>query len=131
MKISSILSNLAVNRFATASVIIFVIGLAGMLFNRNLFKKIVSMEFMDSAVFMFLTSAGYVEGRLAPIISDPSVPASMETYINPLPAGLVLTGIVVSVSFTAFSLALCQRLYKKYHTLDIDRIMMSAQKNED
>ena len=32
-------------------------------------------------------------------------------YINPIPAGLVLTGIVVSVSVTAFSLALVLRLY--------------------
>ena len=55
----------------------------------------------------------------------------METYSSPLPAGLVLTGIVVSVSFTAFSLALTQRLYKKYRSLNIDEIMMQAQKSED
>ena len=41
------------------------------------------------------------------------------------------TGIVVSVSFTAFGLALTQRLYKKYHSLNIDEIMMQARKSED
>ena len=131
MEVSGLLRSLLENRFETASVILFVVGLAGMLFNRNLFKKVVSMGFMDSAIFLFLTSAGYVEGRMAPIITDPSVPATMATYSSPLPAGLVLTGIVVSVSFTAFSLALTQRLYKKYRSLNIDEIMMQAQKSED
>ena len=46
----------------------------------------------------------------------------MEAYINPIPAGLVLTGIVVSVSVTAVMLALTVRLYRRYHTLDIDEI---------
>ena len=131
MEVSGLLRSLLENRFETASVILFVVGLAGMLFNRDLFKKVVSMGFMDSAISLFLTSAGYVEGRMAPIITDPSVPATMETYSSPLPAGLVLTGIVVSVSFTAFSLALTQRLYKKYRSLNIDEIMMQAQKSED
>ncbi|MER2150531.1 MAG: cation:proton antiporter subunit C [Candidatus Limivicinus sp.] len=131
MHLDELLQRLLENRFETVSVLLFVIGLAGMLFNRNLFKKVVSMGFMDSAIFLFLTSTGYVEGHLAPIITDPSVPATMEVYSSPLPAGLVLTGIVVSVSFTAFSLALTQRLYKKYHSLNIDEIMMQAQKSED
>lgn len=131
MQLSEILHHLLENRFDAVSAILFVVGLAGMVFNSNLFKKVVSMGFMDSAIFLFLTSAGYVEGRMAPIVADPSVPAVMEEYVSPLPAGLVLTGIVVSVSFTAFGLALTQRLYKKYHSLNIDEIMMRARKSED
>ena len=42
--------------------------------------------------------------------------------MNPLPAGLVLTGIVVGVSVTAVMLGLAVRLYRRYHTLDIDAI---------
>ena len=48
---------------------------------------------------------------------------TFEKYINPIPAGLVLTGIVVSVSFSAFFLALAIRLYKAYHTLDLNEII--------
>ena len=47
-------------------------------------------------------------------------------YINPIPTGLVLTGIVVSVSFTAIMLALTVRLYRRYRTLDIDQITLMA-----
>ena len=131
MSIHAIIANLNDSHFATFSVLLFVGGFAGMLFNRNLFKKILSMGFMDSAIFLFLTSTGYVESRVPPIVDDPSIPATLAEYTNPLPAGLVLTGIVVSVSFTAFSLALTLRLYKKYHSLDIDEIMMKARRNED
>ena len=52
----------------------------------------------------------------------------MEAYINPIPSGLVLTGIVVGVSVTAVSLSLIQKLYKEYHTLDMDEILTKVSK---
>ncbi|MBO5006763.1 MAG: NADH-quinone oxidoreductase subunit K, partial [Clostridia bacterium] len=52
-------------------------------------------------------------------------------YINPIPSGLVLTGIVVSVSVSALTLALCVRLYKKYHTLDLDEMYMHMKREEE
>ena len=55
----------------------------------------------------------------------------METYINPIPTGLVLTGIVVSVSVTAFALALVVRIYQKYHTVYLDVIMATIKKGVD
>ncbi len=126
-----VLSMLHANHFETASVILFVIGMAGMLFNRNLIKKIVSMVFMDNAIYLFLASSGYTGNHVAPIVLDASGAVSAEVYANPIPTALVLTGIVVSVSVTAFALALTQRLYKKYHTLEIDEIMMLAKRGED
>ena len=52
----------------------------------------------------------------------------VEAYINPIPSGLVLTGIVVSVSVTALMLSLTVRLYKRYHTLDLDEISSRLKK---
>ena len=49
---------------------------------------------------------------------------SSALYVNPVPAGLVLTGIVVSVSVTAFSLALALKLYENYGTLNIDEALL-------
>ena len=54
----------------------------------------------------------------------------MEDFINPIPAGLVLTGIVVSVSVTAVMLSLTIRLYWRYHTLDIDQITILAKREQ-
>ena len=81
---------------------------------------------MDSAVYLFLAEKGYISGRVVPIIVDGIQEA--ETYINPIPSGLVLTGIVVSVSVSALMLSLTIRLYKRYHTLDLDEISMRLRK---
>ena len=52
-------------------------------------------------------------------------------YINPIPSGLVLTGIVVSVSITAFSLALIQRIYRRYGTIELWELLERAGKEDD
>ena len=112
------------NYYEMAAVILFVIGFLSLLLQKNLIKKIIGMNIMDTAVFLFLAAKGYVFGALSPIIRDGITDSKL--YINPLPSGLVLTGIVVSVSVTAFFLALTLRLYQEYHTLDIDGIVLKA-----
>ena len=109
-----------------AALLLFGIGFTTLLLNRNMIKKIIGFSMMDSAVYLFLASYGYIRGRVAPIIEDPAAPIEVSAYVNPLPAGLVLTGIVVSVSVTAIMLALTVRLYRRYHTLDIDEIAQLA-----
>ncbi len=108
----------------TVAVILFGIGFSILLLQRNLIRKIIGLNIMDTAVYLFLASMGYISGRKAPIVVDGVT--EVTAYINPIPAGLVLTGIVVSVSFTAIMLALTVRLYRRYHTLDIDEIAMLA-----
>ncbi len=115
------------NRIQAAAIILFGIGMATLLLNRNLIRKIIGFSFMDSAVFLFLASEGYISGHTAPIQNaEGSLAAS--SLVNPIPAGLVLTGIVVSVSVTAVMLALTVRLYQRYHTLDLDKIVQLARR---
>ncbi len=101
--------------------LIFSIGFTLLFLSKNMIKKIIGFNFMDNGIFLFLAAKGYISGRVSPIIAGGVV--SAENYINPVPAGLVLTGIVVSVSVTAFLLSLTTRLYAHYHTLDIDRMI--------
>lgn len=113
-------------RISIAAVILFAVGFVTLLLHRNLLKKIIGLNIMDTAAYLLLTSLGFIEGRLSPIViggnTDPAL------YVNPLPAGLVLTGIVVSVSVTALMLALTIRLYQRYHSLNLDEIYAMAQK---
>ena len=121
---------LLINYEVAVAIILFGIGLTMLLFHRNLIKKLIGMNIMDTGVFLFLASMGYIEGRKAPIITDGI--QNVEAYINPVPAGLVLTGIVVSVSVTAVMLSLSIRLYKRYHTLDLDDVyLLSRHQTED
>ena len=112
-----------------AAMVLFGIGYTTLLLNRNLVKKIIGFSMMDSAIYLFLAAKGYINGRVAPIVVNGV--QDMAAYINPIPAGLVLTGIVVSVSVTALMLALTVRLYRRYHTLDIDEITALCRKEDD
>ena len=119
---------LLVNYEQTAAVILFCIGFSTMLLHKNLLKKIIGMDIMDAGIILFLACQGYIKGRVAPIVVNGV--QSVEAYINPVPAGLVLTGIVVSVSVTALMLALTVRLYYRYHTLNLDEMIALAGKEE-
>ena len=114
------------NRFAITAVILFVTGFVNMMVHPNLVKKIVSFNIMDSAAFLMLASRGMITGRTAAILTDGG--ANTALYVNPIPAGLVLTGIVVSVSVSAFSLALVQRIYGTYGTVDMREILEAMKK---
>lgn len=110
-----------VNHYAeVVSIILFGIGFSNLLLQKNLIKKIIGLNIMDTATYLFLALKGYIVGRKAPVVADGI--QSVEAYINPIPSGLVLTGIVVSVSVTALMLSLTIRLYRRYHTLDLDEI---------
>lgn len=118
--------NLFTNYGEAVAVILFVIGFSNLLLQKNLIKKIIGLNIMDTAVYLFLAEKGYIRGRVAPIVVNGV--QKVEAYINPVPSGLVLTGIVVSVSVTAIMLSLTIRLYRRYHTLDLDEISTMLKK---
>ena len=119
-------ANLFANYGEAIAMILFGIGFGNLLLQNNLIKKIIGLNIMDTAIYLFLAEKGYVAGRVAPIIVDGV--QDVEAYINPIPSGLVLTGIVVSVSVTALMLSITIRLYKRYHTLNLDEISTQLKK---
>ncbi|WP_156936257.1 sodium:proton antiporter [Clostridiisalibacter paucivorans] len=115
------MEGLITNYLETGSIILFGVGFATLLMHNNLIKKIIGMNIMDTAVFLFFIAKGYIAGREAPIIRGAH--KGVDAYINPVPTALMLTGIVVAVSITAFALALTIRLYEKYGTIELNEIM--------
>lgn len=77
--------------FALAGIWITVIGLRGVLGEEDGFRKIIGANVFGSGVFLFLVALA----RRAP-----------EGPPDPVPHGMILTGIVVAVSATALMLAL-------------------------
>jgi len=118
--------NLLANYGEAVAMILFGIGFANLLFQKNLIKKIIGFNIMDTAIYLFLAEKGYISGRMPPIVVNGI--QEVGSYINPIPSGLVLTGIVVSVSVSALMLSLTIRLYKRYHTLDLDEISARLRK---
>ena len=101
------------------SLIIFGIGCYTVLSNSNLLKKLLGINIMESSIFLFYVATGNIRGGVPPIVDLAQLEA---LYINPLPTGLMLTGIVVSISVTGFALALIIKLYRFYGTMDANEI---------
>lgn len=115
------MESIMTNYYEACAIVLFGVGFAILLLHSNLIKKIIGMNIMDTAIFLFFIAKGYIDKREAPIIVD--VYKGVNGYINPVPSALMLTGIVVAVSTTAFALALTVKLYEKYGTIELDEIM--------
>lgn len=110
-----LIEKLIVNYPYTIAALLFIIGAIIVLTKSNLFKKLIGINIMESSIFIMFVGAGYIRGGAVPILNEAN---PQDIYINPLPSALMLTGIVVSVSVTAFALALIIRLHKSYGTTD-------------
>ena len=93
------------------AIILFFIGVFGVVSRRNILKTVISLGIMDvAAILFFIASAG--EGsQAAPI---PGSPVSAD----PIPQALMITVIVIGVAVTAVSLTMFINLYHKYGTTD-------------
>lgn len=102
------------------SIILFSMGTLIVLTQPNLVKKVIGINIMETSIFLFFISVGNAHGGVPPIF-DANTPDAF--YVNPLPSVLMLTGIVVSFSVTAFALALIVKLYIYYGTISAPNFM--------
>lgn len=105
------------------SVILFCIGIYTVLSRSNLMKKIIGINIMGNAIFLLLISAANIRGGIAPILPHEGELGPGQFYVNPLPAALVLTGIVVSLSVTAFALSVVVKINEYYGTIESNEIL--------
>mgnify|MGYP001062538989 CR=1 FL=1 len=81
--------NLFANYGEMVAMALFVIGFGNLLLQSNLIKKIIGLNIMDTAVYLFLAEKGYISGRVAPIVTDGV--QSVEAYINPMTNSAIAT----------------------------------------
>lgn len=108
-------------------IILMMIGLWGMIAKRNLVKKIIGMNILQTAIILFYVSIASKHGTTLPILEvDPhggghhAIHAA--DYLNPLPHVLMLTAIVVSVATLGVAIALVINIWRQYGTLEEDEI---------
>jgi len=107
--------------------VLMMTGLYAMIVKKNLVKKIIGMNILQTAIILFYVSIGAKRGATIPIISHghgDGLPHAIRAadYINPLPHVLMLTAIVVAVATLGVALALAIKIYRQYGTLDEDDI---------
>ena len=112
-------------------IILMMIGLFGMITQKNLIKKIIGMNIFQTAIILFYISIAAKKNATIPIIShaQDSAHAAINAagIINPLPHVLMLTAIVVAVSTSAVALALVVRIYEAYGSIHEDDIAKAEQ----
>ena len=97
--------------------LLFLLGFWGILAKRNVIKKIISLNLINSAVVILFVLEGSRIGDNVPIMEE-----GISRVVDPVPQALMLTAIVIGVCVTALSLALAFRLYKATGTFHIDEI---------
>jgi len=116
------LEELPLHYLQLVSLALILIGLYGMLVKRNLMKKLIGMNIFQSAIILFFIFGGSKWGATVPTVV-PGQPVDPTKFANPLPHVLMLTAIVVSVATTGVALAILISIYRRYGSLDEQRIL--------
>lgn len=91
--------------YALGGALLFCIGLYGLAVRPHLLHKVLALNIMSSGVFFVIVAIAR------------RVPGDTP---DPLPHAMVLTGIVVTVSATAFALALVKRIFTDTGMVTLD-----------
>ena len=99
------------------TIVLLLIGLYGMMVKQNMMKKVFGLNIFQGAIILFFIVHAYKHGATVPVLDD-AIGTDPARYVNPIPHGLMLTAIVVSVATTGVALALLIRIYRTFGTID-------------
>ena len=92
-----------------------------MLTHRNILRIIIGFSLIDTGLHIVMVATGYITGGTAPIIDEAlGMADATARAVDPIPAALAVTAIVIGFSVTAVMLAFAIRLYDARKTLSID-----------
>lgn len=100
------------------SLLLFFVGLMGVVTQRNIVKSIIAVNIMDVGAILFLITVHYVPGNVPPVGETGGA-----VVADPLPQALMITAIVIGISVTAVSLAIFINLFKRYGTADWETVI--------
>jgi len=119
--IESLNQFLAVKGIYMLTLILFFLGIYGMIMCRNYMKKLMSMNVMQVAVIFFFLCLGQKTGGTLPILQAGIT--NPDLYVNPLPHALMLTAIVVSLGTTGVAIALLLRIRETFGSVEEEEIL--------
>lgn len=103
--------------------LLILVGLYGVVVNRNMLKIVISLVIMEHGVHLLLILIGYRTAGSPPIMEPGTAPTIFAGgAVDPLPQALVLTSIVIGLGVLALMVALSIRLYERYGTFDVTMI---------
>lgn len=100
--------------------LLIVIGLAVIVFKKNLVKIVIGMGILDSGVNLLIITIGYRAHGTAPIFTSDL--SAKEFFVDPVPQALTLTSIVIGACVTALALSLIIKIHEKYSSVKSDEV---------
>lgn len=95
----------------TISILLFFIGVYGLIAKRNIIKTVISLGIIQGGIILYFITANFVPDSIPPM-GD----LSIGIVADPLPQALMITEIVIGVGVTAIALTMFIHLYHKYGT---------------
>jgi len=112
---------MASNVVLATGLALILVGISGSLLRRDILRIVISFSLIGTGSHIMIVSIGYVKNGTAPIVDRTlSVADAPVRAVDPIPAALVVTAIVIGMAVTAVMLAYAIRLYDSKKTLSID-----------
>jgi len=102
------------------SMLLFFVGLFGLLTRKHIIKIFISIAIMESAVFLIFIGLTFKLDFIAPILDSVNVEAS--TMNDPIPHAMILTAIVIGMAVLALGVSFAIEYFKLTGKTDIDEM---------
>lgn len=106
-------------------VIMFFIGLFGLLTRDSIVKSILSLSILELGVIFFFLGINYELNQTPPIILN-----QLENPSDPLPQAMMITTIVIGVAVTTITVTLLLIVNRKYNTSSWSKLRFLRQEED-
>jgi len=106
------------------AILLFFIGIYGLLARRNIIKTVISLTIVQSALVLFFLTINYEKTHMPPIGA-----VQITTSADPVPQALMITAIIIGISITAVSLTMFINLYHHYGTTNWQKVIKKRRKD--
>jgi multicomponent Na+:H+ antiporter subunit C len=116
------MQNIGIEQISLAvGFILLLLGIWGMLSQKNILKIIVSFTIFETGLNVILVVIGYIRNKTAPILDTAELQTNTaEKIVDPIPQALVLTSIVIGLGVTALLLVYALKMHKEKKSLLIN-----------
>ena len=97
------------------AVVLFFIGLAGVVLRKNMMITIIASSVMSAAVILMFVTMGSGTDLRAPMVAETVAQAA-----DPAPQALMITSVVIGVAVNTVCLVMILNHYRQHKTLDWD-----------
>ena len=102
------------------SMMLFFVGLFGLLTRKNLIKIFISIAIMETSIFLLFIGLTFKIDFIAPILDSTHV--NVSNMNDPIPHAMILTAIVIGMAVLALGVSFAIEYFKLTGNTDIDEM---------